>query len=173
MPARWKTCLFHPVWAAISAILFLGALLMPHSNRRPDVYPNSPPSRFPSSPIRHLPPFQSGDKNPAPAVYAQPKPPILAEAAESLDFPLKGDPVFILPFPSGESPILLKRPRAVDTRQLALDLAVLAGLQIGGGEWGDAGESIDLLRRYSPETAGKLGEMLTAALAESQVSLDS
>ncbi len=83
------------------------------------------------------------------------------------------EPTIVGISPGDEPPRLIERSEAVDTAKLALDLAFLAGIQMGQGELSEAWITIGMLRRYDAKKAAELAEMLTdmekqADLAEAE-----
>ncbi|MDR0363321.1 MAG: hypothetical protein LBJ46_11665 [Planctomycetota bacterium] len=74
-----------------------------------------------------------------------------------------------------DPPVIVPRPTPLDSGAHAIDLAFLAGLQMGLGEFSEASKTIELLMAEHPAAAGKLVRMLddmmearaTGAVAES------
>jgi hypothetical protein len=87
---------------------------------------------------------------------------MLAEAAAAIAPAGEKAPETTSQFPAADPLQLIERPKPIDDDKLSWDLAVLAGLQIGGKEWDDAEQTIALLSRRHPEKAAILAEMLAA-----------
>lgn len=98
-----------------------------------------------------------GASSPSAALPAAPM--VLGESAGEAGAAAR-DTVIVDLYGLSEPPELLPRPPAVDTDKLARDLITLAGMQIGAGELAEAKITIGLLRKYDPERADALDEVV-------------
>ena len=175
LPERRRLCLYHPAWTAAAALILLAAVWLRLGHRHEPMAPSRKPppaSRTPADSIggarERLPPSRPGSSPGPTSRPAEPANPILAEAAVSLSEVQVGEnqaapeaEIIFLASPAAP-PELIRRPRPVDAGKLALDLAALAGLQIGSGDWDDAKQTIGMLSKYSPEKADELSSLLVS-----------
>ena len=173
MPERWRSCLYHPAWTAAAALLLLGVILLHLTYRGDPTKPRREPpaSRPPITSVREardrLPPSRPA-LNAEAGRAAEPVAPALTEASVFLSEIRAGEnqaareaEIIFLAAPPAP-PELIRRPQPIDTGKLALDLAALAGLQIGGGDWDDAEQTVGMLGKYAPDKAAELSALLAA-----------
>ncbi|MDR2392351.1 MAG: hypothetical protein LBE84_11825, partial [Planctomycetota bacterium] len=172
-PLGWRARVFHPAWPVAAGVFLASAILIHVSPRRNAIVgigtmPTLPRAARISSEagtaIQKRLPESRPASSAAGTLPLQPDSLLLieAEAALELETIPAGAEIMLLTPLSGLPP-LIDRPRSLDIQKLALDLAVLAGMQIGAGEWDDAGRTIVMLRRYLPEKAAELDEALIGA----------